>query len=382
MSMELSTDRATGSGASETTLPAAGGGVALKARVAWLGLANFAWAAPSLALALGFVAMVSLVAGVHGLAIRWPGSALLGEAQKILLVAYAPLVAAYAADTLLGPRARAGFLRTLLFSPRFLVDLLLAIVVVEATLLTFVHLEQLVPALNSILWDSPLWRIDAWLHLGIEPAARLSDAAGEHGWLRSFDRAYGLAGPVQLALPLLFLISRRLRPDRGRFFFAFCVLWMLGGLVVVLGPSLGPCYYRPSRFVWLDGAPDARHLQATLLQDYVRFRGDPLSGGSELARGIAGFPSMQVGALAFFALATWRRFRALSAGLWALTAVVFVSSLALAWHYAIGGYVGVLLAALAWWIAGRVVPPDEDPAAGAQAAAATPASPARGGAAR
>jgi hypothetical protein len=358
MSMELSTGRATARSGSEVAL--AGGGVVSASGAPRVAFADFAWAAPCAFLVLAYIAAGYAVAGPHGLPIHWPGGYLFGQAKKILLVVYTPLVLAYLADSIFGPRARAGYPKSLLLSPRFLIELFLAIVLVHATIMMFVNLKQFIPALNPALYDSPLWRLDAWLHFGFEPAARVSDWAGEHGWMDLLDQAYVLFFPAQLALPILFLISRRLRPDRGRFFFAFCLLWMAGGLVYVLWPSLGPCYYRPSRFVWLDDAPYARHLQMTLIQDYVRFRGDPAYYDAKLSHGVAALPSMHVGVLAFFALATWGRFRALSAALWALTAVTFVGSLALAWHYAIDGYAGLLLGAIAWWIAGRVVAPDEN----------------------
>jgi hypothetical protein len=355
MSMELSTSRATASvsGGSVGDAPAGAiPAVGTNAAGARLPLADVAWAGPCLLLVIAYIATGYAVADAHGLPIHWPGGYLFGQAKKILLVVYTPLVVAFLADSIFGPRARAGYLKSLLLSPRFLLELFLAIVLIHATVMMFVNLKQFIPALNPALYDSPLWRVDAWLHFGFEPAARVSDYAGEHGWMDLLDQAYVLFFPAQLALPL------------GRFFFAFCLLWMVGGLVYVLWPSLGPVYYRPSRFVWLDDAPYARHLQMTLIQDYVRFRSDPAYYEAKLSHGVAALPSMHVGLLAFFALATWRRFRALSWALWALTAVTFVGSLALAWHYAIDGYAGALLAALAWWVGGRVMgraPPHAEP---------------------
>jgi hypothetical protein len=352
MSMELSTDRTTAS--VQVGLPAVAPGAMARLRSA---LAELGWMSPALVLALAYIALGYAVAGAHDLPIHWPVGYLFGQTKKILLVVYAPLVLAFVADGVLGPRARAGTLKGLLFSPRFFGELLLAIAVVNATVMMFVNLKQFIPTLNPALYDSPLWRLDAWLHLGFEPAARVSDWAGENGWMDLLDQAYVVFFPVQLAVPLLFLVAPRLRPQRGRFFFAYCLLWMLGGLVYVLWPSLGPVYYRPSRFPWLEDAPYARHLQVTLIQDYIRFRGDPGYYAYKLSHGVAALPSMHVGVLAFFAIAT-SRLRAVSIGLWAITAVTFVGSLALAWHYAVDGYAGVLLAAIAWWFGGLVRPGD------------------------
>jgi hypothetical protein len=347
MSMELSTDRST----VDLALAAANRPATLGVRTA---LGELVWAVPCLLLMLAYVAAGYAVAGAYDLPIHWPVGYLFGQTKKIALVAYLILLGGFLADTLFGARARAGHLRELLFSPRFLVELLLAIVAVHGTVMMFVNLKQFVPTLNQTLYDSPLWRLDAWLHFGAEPAAVVSDWAGEHGWMDLLDQGYVLFFPAQLAVPLLFLMSRRLAPQRAQFFFALCLLWMVGGLVYVLWPSLGPVYYRPSRFVWLEEAPYARHLQVTLMQDYVRFRSDPGYYAVKLSHGVAALPSMHVGVLAFFAIAT-HRLRVASVVLWLLTAITFVGSLALAWHYAIDGYAGALLAAGAWWVGGLVV---------------------------
>jgi membrane-associated phospholipid phosphatase len=102
--------------------------------------------------------------------------------------------------------------------------------------------------------------------------------------------------------------------------------------------------------VWLDQAPYARYLQDLLMKDYVRFRVDPSYYTVKLYQGVAALPSLHVGLLALFAIATWR-WRMLAIVLWLLTAVTFVGSLALGWHYAVDGYAGLALAALVWLVA-------------------------------
>jgi hypothetical protein len=135
---------------------------------------------------------------------------------------------------------------------------------------------------------------------------------------------------------------------------------MLGSLAYVLYPSLGPVYYWPSRFVWLDEAPYAQHLQWLLIRDYALFRDSPAYYAVKLYYGVAALPSLHVGMFALFAIATWR-WRALSAVLWALTLVTFAGSMALGWHYAVDGYAGALLAWAAWWIARRAAGPSAAP---------------------
>jgi PAP2 superfamily protein len=348
-------------------LPEAGTGAA-QARARRLARAllrelRFGWTSRCLALALSYVAVGYLVAAGNALPLHWPiEQMLVRQIETVFLLAYVPLVLAFFAGGLWRGQARCAFLRSQLFSPRFAVDLLAAMLAVHLTLIVFVNLKQYVPAINERLYDSPLWRLDEWLHAGFAPSAAVSDWAGEHGWLDFLDQTYLIFFPVQVVVPLCFLLSRRLRPQRGRFFFAYCLLWIVGSLVYALWPSLGPTYYRSSRFLWLDAAPYAQHLQYLLMQDYVRFRTDPSYYDVKLYYGVAAMPSLHVAVVALFAIAT-QRWRGLALAMWAITALTFVGSLALGWHYAVDGYAGALIAWGCWVVARRVIPLAAEPAA-------------------
>jgi hypothetical protein len=308
------------------------------------------WVARCVALVAAYVALAYVVAARVDLPIHWPLLHLYAQARLIFLLVYGPLALGCVLAMIGQHRELWQRFRGFTMSPAFFFELLIAMAVVQATIMVFVNLKQFLPALNDRLYDSQLWRIDAALHLGVDPAAAMSDFAAQQGLLPWLDQAYLLFFPAQVVVPLLFLIAKPLRPLRGRFFFAFCLMWMLGGLSYVLVPSLGPAYYRTSRFVWLDQAPYARYLQNLLMADYVRFRQDPAFYTVKLYQGVAAFPSLHVAVLALFAIAAgaWRK---VAIALWLLTAVTFAGSLALGWHYAVDGYAGVLLAALVWAIA-------------------------------
>lgn len=308
------------------------------------------WVWRCLALAAAYAAVACAVATRSGLSLRWPIADLLGRAAAAVLLTCAALALAHLVEERRGFRERTEVVYPRLLSVRLLAELAIAMLAVQLTLAAFANLEQLLPAVNDQLYDSPLWRLDERLHFGTPPAVLVSELAAALGLLASIDRAHPLFLAVQVAMPLLFLACPRLRPQRGRLLFAYCLLWVVGSAVYVLWPSLGPGYYRASRFAWLDQAPYAQALRETLIRDYARFRADPSNYGVELHGGVAALPSLDVAAIALFAIATRRRWL-LSAALWALTAATFVGSLALAWHYAIDGYLGVLLAAGCWWLA-------------------------------
>jgi hypothetical protein len=350
MIQRLSSDR---SAASLALAPATSGAGPLRVSVPVHALAS-GWPARCLALTIAYVALGYAIASAAGLPLHWPTAYLFAQAKWIFFLAYTPLAIGYLLAASGQTRPAWTALRGFLLSPRFFLEFAAAMVAVHATIMVFVNLKQYIPAVNERLYDSPLWRLDAWLHLGIEPAVAATELAAETGLLPWLDRAYVLYYPAQLAVPLLFLLAARLRPLRGRFFFAYCVIWMLGGLMYFAWPSLGPVYYRPSRFVWLDQAPYAQFLQDLLMRDYVRFRTDPAYYTVKLYQGVAALPSLHVGVLALFAIAAWP-WRPIAIALWTLTAITFLGSMALGWHYAVDGYAGAALAWFAWWLACRLV---------------------------
>jgi hypothetical protein len=357
MRPELSSDRATVSVAIAGSRRRFDGAVAIGA----LERALSGWAARCLALVTAYVAIAYAVSARIGLPIHWPVAHLYQQARGIFLITYGPLMMGCLLAMAGQQRELWRRSRRFVLSPAFFLEFAVAMIVVNATIMVFVNLKQFIPALNERLYDSPLWRLDAWLHFGVDPAVTATELAARYGLLPWLDRAYLLFYPAQVAVPLLFLVAKPLRPLRGRFFFAFCLLWMVGGLMYVVWPTLGPVYYRASRFVWLDEAPYAQYLQDLLMKDYVRFRADPSYYTVKLYQGVAALPSLHVGVLALFAIAA-RRWRMLAIALWLLTAVTFIGSLALGWHYAIDGYAGVLLAAAVWVVARHAIglEPDDD----------------------
>lgn len=314
-----------------------------------------AWTWRVLALVGVYVAVGYAVASFLGLPLHWPMAHLIQQIQIVAVVAYGSLLIAYMVDHMVGPKARLDGLASRLFSLPVFLEFAAAMVAVHVTLVVFVNLKQYIPALNPTLYDSPLWRLDAWMHFGVDPAVWATEFAAAHGLLPFLDTMYLVFFPVQVLIPLLFLFSTRLRPARGTFFAAYCLLWMVGSLIYVLWPALGPVYYRPMRFLTLELAPYAEHLQWTLIQDYARFRAGPEFYAVKLYYGVAALPSLHVGMFTLFALGTWR-WRGLSAVLWVLTAITFAGSLALGWHYAVDGYAGALIAWGAWRV-GRLMAP-------------------------
>jgi hypothetical protein len=149
--------------------------------------------------------------------------------------------------------------------------------------------------------------------------------------------------------------------QRGRFWLAFVLTWILLGTVLAsLIPSAGPCYFQ-----LVTGDPHYVPL-LRYLTEIDRTYGTGLlelqhglwvmteRGRIVFGAGVSAFPSLHVALPTLAACAAWNRSRPLAWGFIAFTALTIVASVALGWHYAVDGYAAVLLVPPIWWLAGRL----------------------------
>lgn len=238
-------------------------------------------------------------------------------------------------------------------TPLRLAGLVATLLLTRAVVISAVAWKAALPVLHPFAFDVTLARLDHALH-GRSPwrylawftrpePLRLIDAFYT-SWYVSFFVvvvAWGWASPS---------------PRRRRFLTAMMLTWVVGSLAAILVSAAGPIYYTRvtglrDHYVELLGrlrvVPlEASRLQALLWETYVH-------PNPSFAKGIAAFPSLHVAMPALYAVSTPPRWRVVR-GLWILmTLITLVGSIVLAWHYAVDGYAGILLALGCWWIAGR-----------------------------
>jgi membrane-associated phospholipid phosphatase len=147
----------------------------------------------------------------------------------------------------------------------------------------------------------------------------------------------------------------KFRVLRQRALVSLLLLWIGGGTIGAWAvSSVGPCYYPevvqgPNPYEQLLAQLDsyespplgARINQVKLLETRRADRWAQFAG-------ISAMPSMHVGLAVLFALVAWQCSRVLGLLLWGYAIIIQIGSVVLAWHYAIDGYVGALLAIICW----------------------------------
>ena len=251
-------------------------------------------------------------------------------------------------------------LKRALTDPERLVSGGVALVLMIIVLVSFGQLKRLIPIIHPFAWDETIVALDQALHFGLDPWQIAHALAGTPLVITAITGAYNF-WMFLLYFSLIFAcFSTAHRAARMQYLVAFILTWAIGGnLIATVFSSAGPVYMERlglgSHF-----APLMDLLQAhattqpltvigaqNLLWDYYV--------APESLNGISAFPSMHVAStvlMAAYARAYNRRFGQIMA---VFAGVIMLGSVLLAWHYAVDGYAGVVIALSCWWIAGLLV---------------------------
>lgn len=228
------------------------------------------------------------------------------------------------------------------------------IIFLSLVLTVYSSIKQAIPLINPARWDARLISFETWLHGGWNPAWELSHVAWPAWWLILLDYAYYLWFPVMPLVGALFLAHRD-RNRREHYLAAFMLLWVGAVLISLFVPSHGPCYVDHGRFPPHEMVM-CRVTQDWLWQNYVALEEISLlgNGGMVFGCGLVALPSLHVAICCLYAIFLWREHKLLRWLAVGYAALIFLGSVQSGWHYAIDGYAGLLLAALATWCTGKL----------------------------
>jgi hypothetical protein len=211
-------------------------------------------------------------------------------------------------------------------------------------------------------WDAALSRACEWLHFG-RPAWEWLDPVFHRAALTAaLDTAYWLWFPVVLALGcwVAWLPRRRLR---ARAYVTWGLLWiLLGTLLAQLLPSAGPVYFHHFVAGHDPYAPLLAHLDSVDAKIGLVVTGAQRAVWGNLTSAhevpwfhISAFPSLHVAIPVFFSLLLFALSRPAGVVMWAFSAIILIGSVYLGWHYALDGYVSIIVVVLLWWASNRLV---------------------------
>jgi hypothetical protein len=159
----------------------------------------------------------------------------------------------------------------------------------------------------------------------------------------AWDRLYHSAWGIELVAAFALVIVARGPRIVVHYCVSLILLFYVGRWLGLFNPVMGPAFYRPEAFGYLDGSVSAtamREVAATfaLPPDQAIHKGGVLLGG------VSAMPSLHVAMVAVTAywMAMARRWTLWLTGPWVL--LVWTSTVVLGWHYVLDGAGGILLA--------------------------------------
>ena len=241
-----------------------------------------------------------------------------------------------------------------------IIRFLLSVFVVVVTLTAFTNLKSTLGYTFPFAYDVDCHQLDKLIHFGSLPWEITHGIFSSAYATGAINLLYNLWFFVMWFTLLYFVVAK---PSlRNRFLLGFVLCWILvGGLVAILLPAAGPCYIAnldPAHNFYSDlfahlqeqdaalkeiGLPNiwALAMQDGLWQEHTMSK---IGIGS----GISAMPSMHVSIAVFLALSVYSVNKRVGFVFLLFVVSTFIGSVHLGWHYAVDGYVSIVITFLIW----------------------------------
>lgn len=254
-------------------------------------------------------------------------------------------------------------LRTRFLTLNRLTQGLTVLVLMQPFISAFSSLKILIPVVVPFYLDETFMQLDRILHGGVHPWVLLHPILATPFISSALNFSYNIWFFVLFGIIFWQAFSQKNYALRLQFFYTFLSLWIFLGIIAATAlSSAGPVYYGritgledpyAPLMAYLHQANETFPIWALEVQGMLY---DSYKLGADVAgKGISAMPSLHVAITVLYALLGWRVNRWLGILFTAFAFFIFISSIHLGWHYAVDGYVSVVLTCLIWWGAGKWV---------------------------
>lgn len=226
----------------------------------------------------------------------------------------------------------------------------------------FSKMKAAIPLFNEYTWDDTFIAWDRAIFLGYDAWELLQPVLG-YPYVTAFLALLYQAWFLLLYLGIFFFAFAKIEPVlRRQFFLSYALSWtLIGGAMATWLASVGPCFVGPmlgdprfdAQMAYLYEANETVPIMVLPVQEMLLdwFEADANGLGS----GITAMPSMHVAIAFLFWIAMRPVSRCASHCLGIFFAITWISSVHLAYHYAVDGLVSVIAVAAIWWASRAII---------------------------
>jgi len=241
---------------------------------------------------------------------------------------------------------------------------------------TFTVIKTAFPQFAPFIWDATFEQWDRWLHGGVAPWQLLQPVIGWPIVTRALDWLYDFWFYILSLIWAWQAFSQRNHRLRRQFFYSVLLSWiLLGNVAAILLSSAGPCFFAKITSLADPYSPLMNYLahvndgQPIFAVDAQKILWNAYTHRTIIVgAGMSAMPSMHVAIAVLFPLVCWRVQRWLGFALTVYALIVLITSVHLAWHYAVDGYFGTIGMIAIWWIVGRTLARRDEASRGAAVA--------------
>lgn len=226
----------------------------------------------------------------------------------------------------------------------------------------FSSVKSLIPVIRPYDLDPFFYELDRLLHFGTDPWRLLQPVLGYPFITFIMNVIYNLWFPVMFAVLYWQAFTLKQPVLRRRFFLSFLLCWIVNGSVLaVMLSSAGPAFYGrllpdgPDPYApllsYLQSVNEVFPVWALTTQDMLWriYEQNGLGVGS----GISAMPSLHVSIAWLLVLFGFRLNKYWGYVFTVFFAFIMTGAVHLGWHYAVDGYLAVLITGLIWFMAGK-----------------------------